>query len=407
MAERAHLGQNGRLGLSDAQWAGNGDGQIMVCVPVGASRRLRWGCLSLAAVVALLAVTTDPADARKRKRHTSSARQAAAELQPALRRDRGRRQDRRGAAPGGPDAPRHPASLTKIMTLYLLFERLEAGKISLDTPMPVSEEAASQAPTKLGLQARRARSRSRTRSRAWSPSRPTTPPWWSPRRSAAAKRNSRAMMTRKARALGMRNTVYRNASGLPNDEQITTARDQALLGIAVQERFPKYYRYFSTGELRLSRHAPSAITTSCSGEVEGVDGIKTGYTRASGFNLVTSVKRGANRHIVAVVLGGRSGGQRDARMRELIEQPHRPGLDQARPCSRRRGAPSRKTASEVRGRCRQPAPSLRRPPKPSPAAVAGSRRFAARAAGTGRRAPATVTACRARDAPIKPIKVKT
>ena len=126
------------------------------------------------------------------------------------------------------------------------------------------------------------------------------------------------MMTRKARALGMRNTTYRNANGLPNDEQITTARDQALLGIAIQERFPKYYRYFSLPSF-VYRGSAMRNHNHLLGEVEGVDGIKTGYTRDSGFNLVTSVKRGP-RHIVAVVLGGRSAGSRDARMRDLIDE---------------------------------------------------------------------------------------
>jgi D-alanyl-D-alanine carboxypeptidase len=114
----------------------------------------------------------------------------------------------------------------------------------------------------------------------------------------------------------MRNTVYLNANGLPDDGQVTTARDQALLGIAVQERFPKYYRYFSLASFTYRGHA-MRNHNHLLGKVEGVDGIKTGYTRDSGFNLVTSVRRGA-RHIVAVVLGGRSAGSRDARMRDLI-----------------------------------------------------------------------------------------
>ena len=126
------------------------------------------------------------------------------------------------------------------------------------------------------------------------------------------------MMTRKARALGMSRTVYANASGLPDDDQLTTARDQATLGRAIQDRFPRYYRYFATPAFvyhgRAMRNHNKLL-----GRVEGVDGIKTGYTRASGFNLVSSVRRG-NRHIVAVVLGGSSGGARDARMRTLIEQ---------------------------------------------------------------------------------------
>src|SRR5437899_423078 len=126
------------------------------------------------------------------------------------------------------------------------------------------------------------------------------------------------LMTRKAHALGMTRTVYTNASGLPDDEQVSTARDQALLGRAVQDRFPRYYRYFATSsfhfhgmDIRNHNHLL--------GRIQGVDGIKTGYTRASGFNLVSSVRRGG-RHVVAVVFGGSSSGARDARMRDLIEQ---------------------------------------------------------------------------------------
>src|SRR5919106_5585611 len=123
----------------------------MVLMPVGASRKLRWGCFSLAAVIAILAVATEPADARKRKRHYVKQAKAASSYSPpyaAIVVDA-----KTGAVlhQSAPDGARHPASLTKIMTLYMLFEQLEAGKITLDTPMPVSDEAASQAPTKLGL----------------------------------------------------------------------------------------------------------------------------------------------------------------------------------------------------------------------------------------------------------------
>ena len=126
------------------------------------------------------------------------------------------------------------------------------------------------------------------------------------------------LMTRKARALGMSRTTYRNASGLPDDEQVTTARDQATLGRAIQDRFPRYYRYFSTQAFNY--HGQSIRNHNhLLGNVEGVDGIKTGYTRASGFNLVTSMRRG-NRHLVGVVMGGRSGGSRDAIMRNLLAE---------------------------------------------------------------------------------------
>jgi len=123
-------------------------------------------------------------------------------------------------------------------------------------------------------------------------------------------------MTAKARALGMNSTVFRNAHGLPNPGQFTTARDMAILGIALREHFPQYYDYFSQrsfmyGKRRINGH------NRLLGRIKGVDGIKTGYTRASGFNLVSSAKIGG-RSIVAVVMGGTSGGSRDAQMAKLI-----------------------------------------------------------------------------------------
>ena len=117
-------------------------------------------------------------------------------------------------------------------------------------------------------------------------------------------------MTEKAHALGMSRTTYVNASGLPDDDQNTTAQDQARLGRAIQERFPRYYKYFSTEEFVYRGHA-MRNHNHLLGVVGGVDGIKTGYTRASGFNLVTSVHRDG-RYIIGVVLGGRSAFERDA-----------------------------------------------------------------------------------------------
>jgi D-alanyl-D-alanine carboxypeptidase len=214
------------------------------------------------------------------------------------------------------DEIRHPASLTKIMTLYLLFEQLDAGRIRIDSQLPVSEHASVQAPTKLGLKpgqsievedAIRGLVTKSANDAAVAVAEAI----------GGSEHDFADLMTSKAHALGMTHTVYRNASGLPNDEQVTTARDQALLGRAIQERFPRYYRYFATpsftwqGEtLRNHNHLL--------GRVEGMDGIKTGYTQASGFNLVASVRRN-DRHIVSVVLGGTSAGARDARMRSLIE----------------------------------------------------------------------------------------
>jgi D-alanyl-D-alanine carboxypeptidase len=216
-----------------------------------------------------------------------------------------------------PDARRHPASLTKIMTLYLLFEQLEAGKLKLDSALKVSAEASTQAPTKLGLKpgttlavedaikgmvTRSANDAAVVVAEAI----------------AGSESDFAKLMTRKAQALGMKGTVYKNASGLPDDNQVTTARDQSILGRAIQERFPRYYKYFSTRSFTF-RGQSIANHNRLLGKVEGVDGIKTGYINASGFNLVTSVHRG-NRYLVAVVMGGGSGASRDARMRELINE---------------------------------------------------------------------------------------
>jgi D-alanyl-D-alanine carboxypeptidase len=263
----------------------------------------------------MLAVTIDPADARRRHKRGKLTSISSKYNPPyaAIVVDANNGAVLHAAAA---DAPRHPASLTKIMTLYLLFEQIEAGKIKLDTPMEVSREASIQAPTKLGLRpgdtikvddairglvTKSANDASVVIAEAV----------------GGSEEEFARAMTRKARALGMRSTTYRNANGLPNDEQITTARDQALLGIAIQERFPKYYRYFSLASF-VYRGKAVRNHNRLLGKVEGVDGIKTGFTRDSGFNLVSSVKRGPRR-IVAVVLGGRSGASRDARMRDLIE----------------------------------------------------------------------------------------
>jgi D-alanyl-D-alanine carboxypeptidase len=124
-------------------------------------------------------------------------------------------------------------------------------------------------------------------------------------------------MTAKAKALGMTQTVYRNASGLPDDQQITSARDQAILGRAIQDRFPNYYQYFATRTFDF-RGKSIRNHNHLLGVIDGVDGIKTGYIHDSGFNIVTSIRR-ANHHIVAVVFGGRSAEARDARVRSLID----------------------------------------------------------------------------------------
>ena len=214
-----------------------------------------------------------------------------------------------------PDAPRHPASLTKIMTLYLLFERLDAHKIKLDTPLKVSAKAAEQPPSTLGLKAGQTIAVEDVIKAVVTRSANDAAVVIAENFSGDEGRFAK-LMTQKAHALGMSRTTYVNASGLPNDDQITTARDQALLGRAIQERYPSYYKYFSTQSFEFRGEAIHNHNHLL-GSMDGVDGIKTGFTHASGFNLVTSVHRDGH-YIVAVVIGGRSALERDAHMRELI-----------------------------------------------------------------------------------------
>ncbi|WP_439409865.1 D-alanyl-D-alanine carboxypeptidase [Bradyrhizobium sp. DASA03076] len=284
------------------------------------SRLARVGVFGFLTVTTAVIFTTDAADARRYRRHYAHHRvhhEASESYSPQFASIIVDGNSGAVLQSTSPDGIRHPASLTKIMTLYLLFERLESGKMKLDTELPVSQHAADQDPTKLNL-------------RAGQTIRVEDAIKGLVTRSAndaavviaeaigGNEDDFAAMMTRKARALGMSKTVYRNANGLPNDEQVTTARDQATLGRAIQERFPRYYRYFSTTSFTW-RGEQIRNHNHLLGSVEGVDGIKTGYTRASGFNLVTSMRRG-NRHLIGVVLGGRSGGSRDAIMRNLLAE---------------------------------------------------------------------------------------
>jgi D-alanyl-D-alanine carboxypeptidase len=214
------------------------------------------------------------------------------------------------------DSPRHPASLTKIMTLYLLFERLEVGKIKMSTEMPASAHAAAQAPSKLGLKPGES-IRVETAIRAIVTKSANDVAVIVAEALAGDEPDFARLMTAKARALGMTHTAYYNASGLPDDKQITTARDQAVLGRAIHDRFPQYYRYFSTRTFEF-RGEEMRNHNHLLGSVPGVDGIKTGYIHDSGFNIVTSVQRD-NRHLVAVVFGGRTANARDALVRSLID----------------------------------------------------------------------------------------
>jgi D-alanyl-D-alanine carboxypeptidase len=249
---------------------------------------------------------------------------------------------------------RHPASVTKVMTLYLLFEQLEKGRLRLDSEIEISGHAAAQAPTKLGL-------RPGSTIEVEDAIKAVVTKSANDIAAAIAEKiggdedSFAEMMTRKAHALGMTRTHYANASGLPNDEQITTAHDLTILGRAIQERFPRYYRYFSTQSFRYGRsYMPNH--NRLLGRVRGMDGIKTGYTHASGFNLLTSVHRDGH-WIVGVVLGGTSGASRDRIMASLIEEHIDEGAR-----SRTAAAISEQSAPESREEPRTEAPRAE-PPK--------------------------------------------
>ena len=213
------------------------------------------------------------------------------------------------------DAYRYPASLTKIMTLYIVFEELESGRLSLDSELKVSSYASQRPPSKLGLKPG-STIKVKDAILALVTKSANDVATTVAENLGGSERKFAERMTRTARQLGMSKTTFRNPHGLPDSGQRTTARDMATLGIAIQERFPQYYGYFKTRAYSYKGRT-YGNHNKLLGRVKGVDGIKTGYIRASGFNLVTSVNRDG-RQIVAVVMGGRSGASRNAQMTKLI-----------------------------------------------------------------------------------------
>ncbi|WP_332050648.1 serine hydrolase [Reyranella sp.] len=216
-----------------------------------------------------------------------------------------------------PDSLRHPASLTKLMTLYLTFSALDSGRLSLGDALSVSSNAANAPPTKMGmtpggtvivrdaimgLVTRSANDAAVLLAEAL----------------GGTEEQFARLMTQKARQLGLTSTVYRNASGLPNREQVTTARDMAKLAHALLRDFPHYYPVFSVQSYLYHGH-PLENHNHMLGNYPGADGLKTGYTAASGFNLVMSAVRD-NRRLIGVVMGGDSPGQRDRLMAELMDR---------------------------------------------------------------------------------------
>jgi len=215
------------------------------------------------------------------------------------------------------NARRYPASLTKMMTLYLLFEAMQGGRIAPETPIPVSEYAAARPPTKIGFK---------------------------PGQTIAAEAAAKALITRsandvasavaeylggtethfaknmtaKARQLGMMNTNFANASGLPDNNNYSTARDMAILSLALREHFPQYYHLFNITSFSYRGQIINSHNRLVR-NMKGVDGLKTGFIRASGFNVATSM-RSSGKSLVGVVMGGRTSASRDEHMRSLLNR---------------------------------------------------------------------------------------
>jgi D-alanyl-D-alanine carboxypeptidase len=212
------------------------------------------------------------------------------------------------------DEFRFPASVSKVMTLYILFQELSAGNIKLTDKMPVSKFAASASPTKLGLKAGSTITvenaiKSIVTLSANDMARVVA------EYIGGSEANFGKRMTSTARAMGMKNTTYVNASGLPDARQLTTVRDQAILGAAIYEHFPKYYAYFQTKSFSYGKRTYGNHNGLLG--LDGIDGIKTGYTNAAGYNLLTAA-RVNDRHIVVVGFGFDSSAARNNKVRDLV-----------------------------------------------------------------------------------------
>jgi D-alanyl-D-alanine carboxypeptidase len=215
-----------------------------------------------------------------------------------------------------PDTRNYPASLTKMMTLYVAFDALKKGKLKMSQRLPISARAAAARPSKLGLRRGSTITVHDAILAMLTKSANDAAVVMAEAIGGTEYKFSR-MMTQKAREIGMKKSNFRNASGLPNRRQLSTARDMATLAKRLLTDFPEYYDLFSTPEFEFNgRHYRNhnALLDS----YPGVDGMKTGYTRASGYNLVASAQRNGHR-VIGVVFGGRSSGARNARMRNLLD----------------------------------------------------------------------------------------
>lgn len=262
-----------------------------------------------------------------------------------------------------PDAQRYPASLTKMMTLYMIFEAVEGKKLGLDQRIPISPRASGMAPSRLGLKPGETLTVRQAILGLVTKSANDAAAAVGEALGGGSEANFADMMTRRAHALGMTNTVFRNASGLPNPKQVTTARDMAVLARALRRDFPQHYEFFKTPDFTF-KGITHRNHNRLLGGFDGTDGLKTGFIAASGFNLAASAVRD-NRRIVGVVLGGESTSWRDARMMHLFDQ----AFDRTLPfgdtmmanATPPRKAPATKPATATASAAGKPKPSAARP----------------------------------------------
>lgn len=280
-------------------------------------------------------------------------------------------------------AIRHPASLTKMMTLYLAFQALENGVIRLETPLPVSSKAANQSPSKLGLRAGQT-------VRAYDAVMGLVTE--SANDAAVVLAEALAgsteafanLMVSQSRSLGMRQTVFKNPNGLPDPEQVTTARDMATLGHALIYHFPGFYPYFSQNSF-VYRGRSYNNHNNLMKRYEGMDGIKTGYIRASGFNLVASAVRGRTR-LIGVIFGGTSAASRDRLMEALLDKSFEKIASGSQQVEGTLPLPSKVStafASRASATPQPPSPRAEEPVSPPPATSAGPAYFGQEMSGPG------------------------
>ena len=265
----------------------------------------------------------------------------------------------------GADEPRYPASLTKMMTLYMVFEALREGKTQLNGRVVMSEEAASKPPSKLGIPPGGGLTVEQAILALVTKSANDVAAALGEHVAGSEERFAQ-MMTMRARSLGMTQTRFRNASGLPDFDQVTTARDMATLGRRLFTDFPNRYHYFGTVHFAWGR-AQIRNHNRMLGDYDGADGIKTGFINASGFNIVTSAQRDGVR-LVGATFGGSSWVERDRHMGALLDQgfsrmgvaPRAPSSVMVSAVVPPRSAPAARPVAQSNMRLAQAAPPAQR-----------------------------------------------